>query len=309
MNCDECKEQLLELIEREAVDPEDVREILARCPDCRAAFDEMKAALVVAEQLPIAEPPAAVDAAILRAAAERMPQVVELKRRRPQAAPWAMAAIAMLAIGVGVWTIPRAVQLEGDAAPADMKYARDAVIAEQMFEGEEEEEDSRLAQAEMPSKETAQLRTVGRTEAKLKKGSPEPARAKQRSRSSANDPRAPQGAQAPASVAAADMAVAGQGEIEESRPAVAAAEVPALPKKEQEEDDGIVACQRKVDDIERRAGADKNRALTPEEELAVGKCYQALNKVAEARKWLRRAAEHRETKARANKALRQLAPE
>jgi len=311
MNCDECKEQLFELIEREAVDPEGVREILAGCPDCGAAFDEMKAALAVAEQLPIAEAPAAVDAAILRAAAERVPQVVELKRRRPQAAPWAMAAIAMLAIGVGVWTIPRDVQLEGDAVPAEMKDAKDAVIAEQMFEDEEEEyaEDGRLARAEMASNETAQLRTVGRTGARAKKGSPEPARAKQRSRSLANEPRAPQRAQAPASAAAADMAVAGQGEMEESRPAVAAAEVPPLPKKEQDEDDAIVACQRKVDDIERRAGADKDRAFTPEEELAVGKCYQSLNKAAEARKWLRRAAEHRETKARANKALRQLAPE
>ncbi|MBW1905397.1 MAG: hypothetical protein JRD92_10150, partial [Deltaproteobacteria bacterium] len=66
---------------------------------------------------------------------------------------------------------------------------------------------------------------------------------------------------------------------------------------------------RKVDEIERRAGADKDHAPTPEEELAIGKCYQTLNKVAEARKWLQRAAEHRETKARANKALRQLAPE
>jgi uncharacterized protein with PIN domain len=39
MNCDECKEQVFELIEREAVDRDGVREILARCPECRAAFD------------------------------------------------------------------------------------------------------------------------------------------------------------------------------------------------------------------------------------------------------------------------------
>ena len=79
------------MIEREAVDPDGVREILARCPDCLAAFDEMKAALAVAEQLPIVEPPAAVDAAILRAAGERAPRVVRLKKRRLQPAPWAMA--------------------------------------------------------------------------------------------------------------------------------------------------------------------------------------------------------------------------
>jgi len=309
MNCDQCKEQVFELIEREAVDPDGVREILARCPDCRAVFDEMKAALAVAEQLPIAEPPAAVDAAILRAAAERVPQVVELKRRRPQTAPWAMAAIAMLAIGVGVWTIPRDVQLERDAPPADMKYAKDAVIAEQMLEDEEEAYDDRVAQAKIAPQETAQLRTVERTEAKLKSGSPEPSRAKRRSRSSANEPGASRGAQAPASVAAADMAVAGQGAIGELRPSAVAAEAPASPKKERDDDDVVATCQQKVDDIERRAGADKDRASTAEEELAIGKCYKTLNKVAEARKWLKRAAEHRETRARAQKALRQLAPE
>ena len=268
------------MIEREAVDPDGVREILARCPDCLAAFDEMKAALAVAEQLPIAEPPAAVDAAILRAAGARAPRVIRLKRRRLQPAPWAMAAIAMLAVGVGVWTIPREVQLEGDAAPADMKYAEETVIAEQVFEDEEEAYEGRLAQAEIASNDTARLRTVERTEAKLKKGSPEPARAKRRSGSSGNEPRASRDVRAP-----------------------------APRKQEQDADDVTATCQRKVDEIERRAGADKDHAPTPEEELAIGKCYQTLNKVAEARKWLQRAAEHRETKARANKALRQLAPE
>ncbi|MBW1756625.1 MAG: hypothetical protein JRJ80_10700 [Deltaproteobacteria bacterium] len=309
MKCDECKDQVFELIEREAVDPDGVREILARCPDCRAAFDEMKAALAVAEQLPIAEPPAAVDAAILRAAGERAPRVVRLKRRRLQPAPWAMAAIAMLAVGVGVWTIPREVQLEGDAAPADMKYAEETVIAEQVFEDEEEAYEGRLAQAEIASNDTAQLRTVERTEAKLKKGSPEPARAKRRSGSSGNEPRASRDVRAPASVSTDDMAVAGMEELGKSRPSAVAAEAPAPRKQEQDDDDVTATCHRKVDEIERRAGADKDHAPTPEEELAIGKCYQTLNKVAEARKWLQRAAEHRETKARANKALRQLAPE
>jgi len=287
MNCDECKEQVFELIEREAVDPDAVREILARCPDCRATFDEMKAALAVAERLPIEEPPAEVDEAILRAAGERMPRVVRLKKRRLQAAPWAMAAIAMLALGIGVWTIPREVQLEGDAAPADMKYGEDAVMAEQMLGDEEEALDGRVAVAELEA--------------------PKPARAKRRSRSSANEPSAARIAQAPAALPAADTAAAGAGESRSTNEVAAKASTPS--KQERDDEDVNTACQRKVDDVERRARADKDFAPTPEEELAIGKCYQALDKVAEARKWLQRAAAHRTTKAPAEKALRELATE
>jgi hypothetical protein len=287
MNCDECKEQVFELIEREAADPDAVREILARCPDCRATFDEMKAALAMAERLPIEEPPAEVDEAILRAAGERVPRVVRFKKRRLQPAPWAMAAIAMLAVGIGVWTIPREVQLEGDAPPADMKYGEDAVMAEQMLGDEEEALDSRVAVAELEA--------------------PKPARAKRRSRSSANEPSAARIAQAPAALPAADTAAAGAGESRSTNEVAAKASTPS--KQERDDEDVNTACQRKVDDVERRARADKDFAPTPEEELAIGKCYQALDKVAEARKWLQRAAAHRTTKAPAEKALRELAPE
>ena len=287
MNCDECKEQVFELIEREAVDPDAVREILARCPDCRATFDEMKAALAVAERLPIEEPPAEVDEAILRAARERVPRVVRLKKRRLQPAPWAMAAIAMLAVGIGVWTIPREVQLEGDAAPADMKYAEDAVMAEQMLGDEEEALDGRVPAVELEA--------------------PKPARAKRRPRSSANEPSAARVVQAPATLPAADIAAGGVGESRSTNEVAAKASTPR--KQERDDEDVTTACQRKVDDIERRARADKDFAPTPEEELAIGKCYQALDNVAEARKWLRRAAAHRKTKAPAEKALRELAPE
>ena len=322
MNCDECKEQVFELIEREAVDADTVHEILARCPDCRAVFDEMKAALAVAEQLPIEEPPAALDAAILRAAAERGPRVVQIKKRRMQPAPWAMAAIAMLAVGVGVWTIPREVQFEGDEVPsdvaevadlADLKDVEEVVIAEQRFEAEAPY--GRKAEAEVASKGTAgaaQLRTLERDEAKQKKRSREPARAMKRSVPAASaapsEPSAPSASAARESsaargVRAADSAAAGDvalGSLEEA----------AAPRQqEQDEDDASVACQRKVDELERSVAADEDYAPTPEEALTIGKCYQALDNLAEARNWLERAAEHRETKARANRALRRLAPE
>jgi len=114
MNCEECKEQVFELIEREAVDPEGVRAILAECPDCRAEFDAMKVALAAADELPIEEPPGEIDALILRraelrsqAAAPEEAQVIPFRKRLLQTPPWAMAAIALLAVGVGVWSIRR----------------------------------------------------------------------------------------------------------------------------------------------------------------------------------------------------------
>ncbi|MBW2405700.1 MAG: hypothetical protein JRF42_18425 [Deltaproteobacteria bacterium] len=251
MNCDECNEQVLELIEREAVDRDGVREILARCPECRAAFDELKAVLLAAEQLPIEQPPVELDATILRAAGARVPEEVPVKKRRLQPAPWAMAAIAMLAVGVGVWTIPQEAAFEGDVAPADERPAPGMNAPARAFQ-------------------------LAKTEAK--KGQPEPQRAKRRARLSENEPRAGGQAPAPASVAMADGAQAS-------------------------------VCELKIDETERRARADEDYAPTPDEELAIGKCYQELDNVTEARKWLERAATHRKTKAAAKKALRQLAPE
>ena len=75
MTCDECLEQLFELIEREAEEPEVVREILARCPECRALFDEMKAALADVSRLPMEEPPSDIDELVLQAARERSTRV------------------------------------------------------------------------------------------------------------------------------------------------------------------------------------------------------------------------------------------
>ena len=71
VDCNECEEQVLELIEREALDPEGVRATLAKCPECRAKFDELKAMLVVTQQLPLEAPPDHLDVLILQAAEAR----------------------------------------------------------------------------------------------------------------------------------------------------------------------------------------------------------------------------------------------
>jgi lipopolysaccharide biosynthesis regulator YciM len=99
------------------------------------------------------------------------------------------------------------------------------------------------------------------------------------------------------------------GAAVESRAAEADAEASLSRKQEKKEDDVTATCKRKVDEIERRTRDDKDDVPEPEEELAIGKCYQTLGRVDDARKWLQRAAAHPKTKARAQKALRELAPE
>jgi lipopolysaccharide biosynthesis regulator YciM len=83
----------------------------------------------------------------------------------------------------------------------------------------------------------------------------------------------------------------------------------SAPSKQEQDDDGAAACRRKVDDLERQARDGKDLEPTPQEELAIGQCYQALGNVAEARKWLERAASHRRTKPAAEEALRELGSE
>ena len=299
MNCDECKEQVLELIEREAVDPEGVREILARCPDCREVFDRMRAALALAAELPLEEPSAGIDEAILRAAAARVPKVVPLRRRRLQPPPWAMAAVALLAVGVGVWAIPRGVQLEGDPAEPAATAVEEAIVAEVALDEDVELEDV-VAEKEPAPRQAARLRTAERAEAKAR-----PAAAKRRSNAPADEPKASVMAEAPVAAPASDMAAgarakarSGEADYTESRA-----------RKKERADEATATCRRKIDEIERRARDDEDYVPTPEEKLATGKCYQTLGELAEARKWFRRAAAHPETKARAEKALGELAPE
>jgi hypothetical protein len=68
MNLARLKDQVFELIEREAIDPKGVREALAMLPECHAYFEELKAALALADQLPWEDPPSGLDAAILAVA-------------------------------------------------------------------------------------------------------------------------------------------------------------------------------------------------------------------------------------------------
>jgi hypothetical protein len=285
MSCEECKEQVFELIEREATDPDGVREILARCPDCRALFDEMKAALAVAAELPVEEPPAAIDSMILRAAAERRADVVRQRRRWSKPLPWAFAAAALLALGFGIRSIPRTMAPDREAAATELAEASEEAIAA----------------PRVVDDETKRANAVAKTEPAIE---PERARASRPKKEAVAElrkdlPNAPVTAR-PATRSAA-------GAAPESLPVEA--DGTAYGARDQEQaGDATAICQRKLGEMERRGSDDQDVVTDPEEQLAIGKCYRRVGNLAEARRWLERAAKHPRTRSRAEKVLGELAP-
>lgn len=304
MNCEECKSHVFELIEREAVDPEGVHAILADCPDCRAEFDATKAALVIAEQLPVEEPPGDIDAAILRKAALHIQNaaatpaagvveeatVVPLRKRWLQTPPWAMAAVALLAVGVGVWSIPRDVQRESAAEQsifeADQAGPMAEAPAEEVLGGGQAHEEAEVAELDeirepAPVASSTPAKSAGR-----------PARREL--------PRAKKRVDSVAKQSAPATAPAAAAEAEADDLAMARAAAPSATKGEGED------CKARVAAFERRLSDDKGYEPEPEEELAIGRCYQSLGDTGKARTWLQRAAADPATKRRARKALRSL---
>jgi lipopolysaccharide biosynthesis regulator YciM len=62
-------------------------------------------------------------------------------------------------------------------------------------------------------------------------------------------------------------------------------------------------CEAKITAFEQRLRDDEGYEPEPEEELAIGRCYQTVGDTAKARKWLQRAAADPATKRRARKSM------
>jgi hypothetical protein len=279
MTCEECEERVFELIEREATDPEGVHEVLSQCPDCRTLFDAMKAGLAEAQRLPREAPSSETDAAILRHAEAR---AVELRPRRRwfPGSQWAVAAAALLAVSIGVWSIPQTP--EPPAAPAPPHEDTASAPAEPTGATE-------------PSGATAALGSVERAEAAAlqpqRKRAPKVSnvlaeKEEQPSRIAMSDDAA--GASADVTFEAASRVAQRQGR--------AAALSPACRELRQRVDQSMQESDASAASVE------------PEQALALGRCYRAAGDVPEARRWLEMAASHRETKRRALKELRSLPP-
>ncbi|MGB8330771.1 MAG: hypothetical protein WCE62_11645 [Polyangiales bacterium] len=284
MNCEECKEQVFELIEREAIDPDAVHQILEGCPDCLAEFEETKAALRLAALLPVEEPGAAIDAAILRAASSRGRRLAPLRKGPIRAAPWAVAAVAILAVGIGVLAIPRRIQLESEGALSETNQTADTHLAEQAG-----------GETPLPEDEASGVR-LGESKTRAVGGGPAPAAAKSMTADSSAQPEKRE-AKSPSESTPEALARARSAEADFDAPAAASQAGDA---------DVMARCRRRIAALERQEQAERDLVRRPEEELAIGKCYQTLGNVAKARQWLKRAAAHRRTRARAEEALRGL---
>ena len=321
MNCEECKEQVLELIERERIDPRGVRETLAKCPECKAEFDEIKAQLAVASQLPLEAPPEHLDVLILQAAEARSAGVAEARpETQPRAwfsrQPLAMAAVALLVVGIGVSTVsivrgpdtePLAEALvledlaqDAPAAALDEAVAGTAPEYRELAQASTDELSAREAPTEPPAARRARAggaRSAKKTEARRV------------DRDDATAPAAPKERPQQVALAEADLAAApAAGQYAES-------ELPSLKSVEakgQDGQEGATAererqCKRSISSFEKRQKKDKaDFSPTPRQSLDAGLCYQRLGKRSDAERWLKRAAEHPSTKARAVEALDEL---
>jgi hypothetical protein len=328
MSCEECKSQIFELIEREAVDPEGVRAILADCPECCAEFEATKAALALAGELPLEEPPAHIDTAILSLAGQRLsPSAprslpgaaheeteVPFYKKIAQVPPWAMAAVALLAVGVGVWSIPRTVQLESDADQGSREVIGSAPVAEappeERLGGAPPSEEAatpivddvadaapnRLAESAKSASRPAGREASRRKKRRVTLATKQAPEAEAQKRELAP-------AAAPAFAKRQDVAkrsAAGGAVAEDS--ALASAELDETDAKRDEK----AECRDEVTAFEQRLRDDDGYAPTPDKQLAIGLCYQRLGDTAKARAWLERAAAAPATQRRARRALREL---
>ena len=317
MDCEECQEQVLALIEREAEDPTGVHAILDACPECRARFDELKTLLETSANLGTEEPAPSIDAAVLRladrrASSQRAPESVdeptflEYDTRRSQRLPWAIAAVALLGIGFGYlqssnWGRegdPLAMQTDQDAAvessPADdeprqdeaLDMIADAVPAAAPAEERQARAGSTAHREPRAPKTQQPARPKGdrKREKKSAVGGAEIASVYMRSE------------ETEASTVQADAAPAfGSARTEAGSAAFA-----------DEDTSDVEDCRAVIDDFETRRGASPSDEPSPEDALRAGVCYQQKGQRRKARRWLELAAASPNTADRARAALERL---
>jgi hypothetical protein len=296
MNCDECNEEVLELIEREHTDPEGVLEILERCPECRATFEALKSTLGLTADLPLEEPSVAVDEAIMRTATAHANRVVSLERRRFRPIPWAAAAVALLAVSVGVWSIPT-----DDAPPA--RFATQSAAESAAANEADEAHVVAEAPAELATLEDASEAMAGAeglaTQRRAQKKAARPSAARvatsgEASRGGAID------------IAGAALSEAARLEQQlDAAPAAAPDEAPdtALARVEEQEE----ARARDRDCAAEAAALEvEGREVTGDQALDVGRCFRDAGDIERARRWLERASADPKTRTAAKRALRSL---
>jgi len=241
--------------------------------------------------------------------------VISFPRRFMQSQPWAMAAVALLVVGVSAWAV-RERHGPGTGATDQEQLAS---VEEQTQERAESEDTAKPSQSDEVRKQAEERVEVAET--KPQKAPPVERRRRTRRK---EPPRRESGAveeprdEAPSLAVKESPAKRDEPKPEQERPELEAfakgsprdnGSAKALSGGEQaagatEQERKI--CRARVSVVEKLLSQNKDYEPVPEEQLAVGRCYNVLGRKNDAKRWLERAARHPETKARAEEALRGL---
>ncbi|NNE18503.1 MAG: hypothetical protein HKN10_08510 [Myxococcales bacterium] len=330
LEAEERTDQLFELVEREAFDPEGVEAFLAEHPEYRTEFEQMKASLALSAELPMEEPRASLDAAIFELADARVPStgtaassssstngspatiqekpeqstVAHLPVGRPWGQPLAMAAVAMLVVGVGLATIGIR-DRSGDGPVAEVEATPSADIADKVADAPSEEAVVTAKPMEVETKPTDQLAAApaqpeeskAAAKGKPKKAKPKPEEPVQLAQKTPDE--------APPKTPAESRPVAEAESVEQTEP------LPSLRAKGGKTTPALVggdavgtgsACQKRVALFEKLMASESYKP-SAQEQLDVGVCYKKLGKKKAARRWLEGASQDPATRDRALRAL------
>jgi hypothetical protein len=249
-----------------------------------------------------------------RASDTSVASVISFPKRIMQSQPWAMAAVALLVVGVGVWAVR---ERHGPGTGSTDQ--------EQLAATEESIPDQELEQRDVNLMDPAAVTEAGEERVEVAEAKPrEFPRAGRRRRRRGDEPdkREPVADKEARDERPALAVKESSAEKDEQDPQQNRPELEAFAKGRPGETGSANAllggeqaasateqerkiCRARVSLVEKLVSQNKDYQPVPEEQLAVGQCYRVLGKMPEAKEWLRRAAKHPETKARAEKALRE----
>jgi hypothetical protein len=238
-------------------------------------------------------------------------RVIAFPKRMMQSQPWAMAAVALLVIGVGLWSV-RERHGPGTGVIGGQQVATTDEPRREMEAAEPPEQPSEPAAPAVVEEERIEV-----AEAEPEQRAPEKRRRRRKPKQTTKPTTEPVKQEEPPLVVAEAPSKA-----ETTKPAgeppepVLAPSMKGPPGSTTALSEGGGAatasehkrkiCNARVTTLEKMVARKADYEPAPEEQLAVGRCYNLLGNKAKARYWLERAAKHPDTKAAAERELRKL---
>lgn len=241
-----------------------------------------------------------------------MARVISFPKRVMQSQPWAMAAVALLVVGVGLLSVrerggPGTGVLGGEQVATTEEAPTRDEATEPTVEPTEparptaaEEERIEVAQAE-PEPATRDRQRRRRKREKPAQAEPSPVQQEEAPVVVAEAPSKPKAAEEPSEFPELAPGVQGQ-------PGSANALSEGDQAKSATEHERKI-CRMRVSALEKLVAKKPDYEPAPSEQLAAGRCYNILGNKDKAKHWLERAAKHPDTKAAAERELRKVVGE